>query len=105
MLEDAPDFAPVPREHSRYDGWTPAPQRAFVKLLGEHGCVRRAAAALVIASSVTALRAHAQATLSGALACGQRRRRARGTAIEGHERQARLLRRDAPRDDGDGALW
>lgn len=53
MLEDAPDFAPVPREHSRYDGWTPAPQRAVFKLLGEHGCVRRAAAALVIPSSVT----------------------------------------------------
>ncbi len=105
MLEDAPDFAPVPREHSRYDGWTPAPQRAFVKLLGEHGCVRRAAAALVIASSVTALWAHAQATLWGPLACGQRRRRARGTAIESHERQARLLRRDAPRDDGNDAHW
>ena len=46
MLDGAPDFAPVPREHSRYDGWTPARQRMFVKLLAEHGCVRRAAAAL-----------------------------------------------------------
>jgi hypothetical protein len=104
MLEDAPDFAPVPREHSRYDGWTPAPQRAVVKQLGEHRCVRRAATALVIASSVTALRAHAQATLSGPLACGQRRRRVRGTEIESHELYAGLLCRDAPRDDGDGAL-
>ena len=46
MLDGAPDFAPVPREHSRYDGWTPERQRMFVKLLAEHGCVRRAAAAL-----------------------------------------------------------
>ncbi len=46
MLDGAPDFAPVPRGHSRYDGWTPERQRMFVKLLAEHGCVRRAARAL-----------------------------------------------------------
>lgn len=46
MLDGAPAFAAVPREHSRYDGWTPERQRMFVKLLAEHGCVRRAAAAL-----------------------------------------------------------
>ena len=46
MLEGAPEFAPVPRQHARYDGWTPERQRAFVKLLAEYGCVRRAAGAL-----------------------------------------------------------
>ena len=46
MLEGAPDFAPVPRGSSRYDGWTPDRQRVFVKLLAETGCVRRAAYAV-----------------------------------------------------------
>ena len=39
MLEGAPEFAPVPRQHARYDGWTPERQRAFIKLLAEYGCV------------------------------------------------------------------
>jgi hypothetical protein len=43
MLEGAPQFDPAPRGSSRYDGWTPARQRAFVKALAETGCVRRAA--------------------------------------------------------------
>ncbi|PXA86586.1 hypothetical protein DMC47_34635 [Nostoc sp. 3335mG] len=44
MLEGAPDFAPAPRGATRYDGWTPDRQRAFVKALAETGCVRRACA-------------------------------------------------------------
>lgn len=44
MLAGAPEFAPVPRGYSRYDGWTPDRQRAFVKALAETGSVSRAAA-------------------------------------------------------------
>lgn len=44
MLEGAPDFAPASRGASRYDGWTPDRQRAFVKALAETGCVTRACA-------------------------------------------------------------
>jgi hypothetical protein len=44
MLEGAPDFAPAPRGATRYDGWTPDRQRAFVKALAETGCVTRACA-------------------------------------------------------------
>ncbi len=44
MLEGAPDFDPAPRGTSRYDGWTPERQRAFVKALAESGCVTRACA-------------------------------------------------------------
>jgi hypothetical protein len=46
MLEGAPDFAPAPREATRYDGWTPDRQRLFVKALAETGCVTRACAAV-----------------------------------------------------------
>jgi hypothetical protein len=44
MLEGAPDFAPAPRGATRYDGWTPDRQRAFVGALAETGCVTRACA-------------------------------------------------------------
>ena len=44
ILEGAPDFAPAPRGASRYDGWTPERQRAFVGALAETGCVTRACA-------------------------------------------------------------
>jgi hypothetical protein len=44
MLEGAPDFAPAPRGASRYDGWTPDRQRAFIRALAETGCVTRACA-------------------------------------------------------------
>jgi len=44
MLEGAPDFAPAPRGATRYDGWTPDRQRAFVRALAETGCVTRACA-------------------------------------------------------------
>lgn len=50
MLEGAPDFAPVPRGSARYDGWTPARQRAFIKALAETGIVHRAAAAVGMAT-------------------------------------------------------
>lgn len=43
MLKGAPVFEPAPRGASRYDGWTPERQRAFVKALAETGCVARAA--------------------------------------------------------------
>jgi len=43
MLEGAPEFEPVPRQHARHDGWTPDRQRAFLKALADTGCVRRAA--------------------------------------------------------------
>ena len=46
MLEGAPDFAPVPREQTRYDGWTHDRQRAFIGALATTGCVRRAAHAI-----------------------------------------------------------
>jgi hypothetical protein len=38
-----PDFAPVPRQGNRHDGWTPARQRAFIEALADTGCVTRAA--------------------------------------------------------------
>ncbi len=38
-----PDFAPVPRQYYRHDGWTPERQRAFIGALADTGCVRRAA--------------------------------------------------------------
>lgn len=38
-----PDFAPVPRERYRHDGWTPERQRAFIGALADTGCVSRAA--------------------------------------------------------------
>lgn len=38
-----PDFAPVPREVYRHDGWTPERQRAFIGALADTGCVSRAA--------------------------------------------------------------
>lgn len=44
--EDAPpipDFAPVPRQVHRHDGWTPERQRAFIGALADTGCVTRAA--------------------------------------------------------------
>lgn len=39
----APEFAPVPRQYYRHDGWTPERQRAFIGALADTGCVRRAA--------------------------------------------------------------
>lgn len=44
--EDAPpipEFAPVPRQVHRHDGWTPERQRAFIGALADTGCVTRAA--------------------------------------------------------------
>lgn len=38
-----PDFAPVPRQYYRHDGWTPERQRAFIGALADTGCVSRAA--------------------------------------------------------------
>jgi hypothetical protein len=38
-----PDFAPVPRQVYRHDGWTPERQRAFIGALADTGCVSRAA--------------------------------------------------------------
>jgi hypothetical protein len=38
-----PDFAPVPRQTYRHDGWTPERQRAFIGALADTGCVSRAA--------------------------------------------------------------
>ena len=38
-----PDFAPVPRQVYRHDGWTPERQRAFIAALADTGCVSRAA--------------------------------------------------------------
>lgn len=38
-----PDFAPVPRQCPRHDGWTVERQRAFVGALADTGCVKIAA--------------------------------------------------------------
>jgi hypothetical protein len=38
-----PEFAPVPRQYNRHDGWTPERQRAFIGALADTGCVSRAA--------------------------------------------------------------
>lgn len=46
QLEGAPDFAPVPRQKRRCDGWTYDRQRAFVVALAHTGTVERAAAAI-----------------------------------------------------------
>jgi hypothetical protein len=34
-----PDFAPVPLQKQRHDGWTPERQKAFVEALADTGCV------------------------------------------------------------------
>ena len=39
-----PDFAPVPRQCARHDGWTPERQRAFIEALADTGSVSTAAA-------------------------------------------------------------
>jgi hypothetical protein len=41
-----PDFAPVPRQRERFDGWTPQRQRGFIEALAETGSVKRAAHAV-----------------------------------------------------------
>lgn len=46
QLVGAPEFAPVPRQKQRCDGWTYERQRAFVQALAETGTVERAAAAI-----------------------------------------------------------
>ncbi len=38
-----PEFTPVPRKCKRYDGWTPARQRAFIEALADTGSVKAAA--------------------------------------------------------------
>ena len=41
-----PDFAPVPRQSSRHDGWTPERQRGFIEALADTGSVKHAAHAV-----------------------------------------------------------
>jgi len=41
-----PQFAPVPRQTSRHDGWTPERQRGFIEALADIGSVRAAAHAV-----------------------------------------------------------
>ena len=41
-----PDFAPVPRQRERFDGWTPQRQRGFIEALADTGSVKRAAHAV-----------------------------------------------------------
>ncbi len=43
---EIPDFAVVPRKGARYDGWTPARQRAFIEALAETGSVNAACKAV-----------------------------------------------------------
>ncbi|MBC7986120.1 MAG: hypothetical protein H7X93_05540 [Sphingomonadaceae bacterium] len=40
LLEDAPDFAPVPLARTRYDGWLPARQHMFIAALSAMGTGR-----------------------------------------------------------------
>jgi hypothetical protein len=41
-----PEFAPVPRQTTRFDGWTPERQRGFIEALADTGSVKSAAHAV-----------------------------------------------------------
>jgi hypothetical protein len=43
---EVPEFAPVPRQCKRHDGWTPTRQRGFIQALADLGSVRAAAHAV-----------------------------------------------------------
>ena len=43
--DEVPDFAPVPTQRTRRDGWTPERQRLFITVLAETGLVAAAAKA------------------------------------------------------------
>jgi hypothetical protein len=40
------EFAPVPRQHERHDGWTPERQRGFIAALADLGSIKAAAHAV-----------------------------------------------------------
>jgi len=57
-----PDFAPVPRQRRRHDGWTQERQRGFIEALADLGSVKAAARAVgMTAESAYQLRRHPEA--------------------------------------------